>query len=144
MFLIFGKYKNVVIGIIIVIVVILIIYFWGKRNGKKYTPKEVTLPSDLQGAGVPTNWNPSSITDDIYEDLDEIVGVHSAIPYENALTLSNSQLVAVWNDWNKRYFNEFGNKNIVQAIKGETSLWNYDWALATANLVNRYATLNLK
>lgn len=144
MFSIFGKYRNIVIGIIIVIVVVLIIYFWGKRNGKKYTPKDVTLPADTQGTGVPLNWNPATITDDIHEDLDEIVGVHSAIPYENAITLSNSQLVAVWNDWNHRYFNDFGNKNIVQAIKSETSLWNYDWALATKALVERYASLGLK
>lgn len=140
----FGKMKNVIIGIAIILVVILIIYFLGKRKGKKYTPQEVELPNDTQGASVPLNWNPGTITDDIFEDLDEVAGTHSAMPYNNALTLSNSQLVAVWNDWNNRYFESFDNKTMTQAIQGDSSFWNYAWALATESLVKRFDSLGLK
>lgn len=134
--------KIYIIIFLIVVLILLAVFFIGKYKGKQYAPETVILPSDIQGSNVPTNWNPGSITDGIYHDLDTYLS-HDATPYNDALALSNSQLVAVHNDWNKRYFKEFGNMTLVQAIQDESTVWNYAWSSSTGALVNKLKSLGL-
>lgn len=136
-----NKNSQIIILILVVLVVVGIIYWIGKRQGKKYVPDDILIPSDTQSPGTPGMYNPGPITDGLYEDLDEVFGVHEAEPYRAALKLSNSQLAAVYNDWNKRYAKEFDSKTIIQAIQGEYTVWNYDWWLIAGELVRRFKTL---
>lgn len=100
-----------------ILVIILVIYYKGKSAGKKYAPDPVTLPSDTQGNNVPANWNPGTITDALEQDVYGY-GLHNIAPYRDALKLSNSQLVAVHNDWNQRKYSKH-QETLRQAIAVE-------------------------
>lgn len=121
--------------------IIAIIYFVGRGQGRKYVPNDIVIPPDTQQSGTPGMYNPGPATDAIFEDLDEVVGVHETEPYVAAMKLSNSQLAAIYNDWNQRYAKDFKGKTIIQAINGEFTVWNYDWAVIAGQLVNRFRTL---
>jgi len=127
--------------IIIVIVIIIIIYLIYRAYKKKYVQaKDVVLPPDTQGGNI-TNWNAGSYTDAIYNDVNDVFTPHSSLPYESANKLSNSQLVAIYNDWNARYKSKFDNKDIIDAVLGEFTWVNYDWRLAAGAFTERMKTL---
>lgn len=112
-----------------------------RKLSNRYVPaKTVQLPPDIQAGGI-TTFNPGQYTDAIFEDLDEVIGVHEAGPYNEALKLSNSQFVAIYNDWNERYKSKFDNKDIISAIEGEFTAWNYSWASVAGTFVQRMKTL---
>jgi len=127
--------------VIIIVAIIVILYLLYRAYKNRYVPaKDVQLPSDTQAGGI-TTWNPGQYTDSIFEDLDEVAGVHEAKPYTEALNLSNSQMVAIYNDWNSRYKSKFDNKDIIAAIEGEWTVWNYSWTTAAGNFITRMKTL---
>lgn len=127
-----------VIGAILFVIIIAVYFYY---RGKRYTPKDVVLPSDTQAPGTDPNFNPGKYTDAIHEDLTSIFSLHDAAPYRTANTLSNSQLIAIYNDWNHRYAADFGSKNIIDAIKGDYTVWNIDWQEAASAFVSRLETL---
>lgn len=135
------KNSGIIITILIVLAVTGIIWYFAKRSGKKYVPKDIVIPPDTQPNGTSGVYNPGPITDGIYEDLDEVIGVHESEPYTAAMKLSNSQLAAVYNDWNQRYAKDFDNKTIIQAIEGDFSAWNLSWASVVDNLLIRLRSL---
>lgn len=135
------KYKMIIIIIVIILIIAGVIYYIGRNAGGKYVPKDIVIPYDTQAPGTPGIYNPGPVTDGIYEDLKEIVGIHETEPYRAAMKLSNSQLAAVYNDWNQRYAKDFESKTIIQAIQDEMTVWNYSWAIVTGDLVTRFKTL---
>lgn len=135
-----SKYKTVIGVVIGIIIIIAVIYILGRRSIKNRIPKDVELPPDTQ-PGDQTNFNPGPFTDAIYEDISEIIGVHDSQPYQALLGLSNSQLVAVYNDWNQRYYNKY-KQTLTQAIAGESSVWNYSWLSVAGTLIDRLKSLN--
>lgn len=134
--------KNIAIVIVVILIIVAIIYFLGKRAGKKTTPQEVELPSDIQPNEI-TSFNPGPYTDAIFQDVNELFGFRDAEPYNQALGLSNTQLVAVYNDWNQRYLNKVG-KTMTKAIQDETTLWNYSFISAAKTLIDRLKNLKLQ
>jgi hypothetical protein len=137
------EYKNIVIALIVTVIIVLIIYFVGKRAGKKYIPSSVDLPSDTPTGGNYT-FNPGPYTDALYQDIYEKVGLRNKQAYTDFLNLGNSQIVAVYNDWNKRYYSE-DNETLTQAIDGEYfGISIYDWTSIKSQILSRLAALNLK
>lgn len=136
-----NKNKGIVITIFVILVIIGVIYYIGKGAGRKYVPDDIVIPTDTQSPGTPSNWNPGPYTDAIFQDLDEVFGVHEAKPYHAANQLSNSQLAAVYNDFNKRYSKDFDSKTIIQAIESEFTIWNQEWANIAGALVQRFKSL---
>lgn len=127
--------------ITIIIVILLIIYFIWKKFNNRYIPaKDVTLPPDTQSGNI-TTWNPGSYTDAIFNDLNDTFTPHSSTPYVNANQLSNSQLVAIYNDWNERYKSKFSNLDIISAVEGDFTVWNYDWTIVAGAFASRMKTL---
>ena len=138
----FKNYKNTIFLTVAIIAVVLIIYWRGKKAGEKETPKEVPLPIDTQGGNV-TTFNPGPLTDALHDDINEIFGIRNIEPYRELLTISNSQLVAVYNDWNQRYYAE-DSRTLPQAIKHEmTSLFSFTWPTLAETVLDRFKSLNL-
>jgi hypothetical protein len=135
-----AKYKTGLIVMVSIIIIIVIVYILGRRSIKKQIPKEVELPSDTQ-SGNSSNFNPGPYTDAIYEDITEIFGTRDSKPYQDLLGLSNTQLVAVYNDWNQRYYSK-SKETLTQAIAKETTIWNYSWLSVAGTLINRLKSLN--
>lgn len=137
------KYKWVIIAIIVLLIIIYIAY----RQGKSYRPGAVKLPPDIQGNSGNSGgglFDPTQYTDDIWTDIDCIFCFHDPAPYNKALTLSNTQLVAIWNDWNRRYYEKAGNKNFCQSIDGEGGYTSSQaWYNAARTLHDRFISLGL-
>ena len=134
-----GKYSEIIIIVGIIIVAVVLIFFFGKGKGKKWAPDEVKLPPDTQsGSG---DFNPGPYTDDVKKEI-YAWGFRDSTPLEKINALSNSAFVAVYNDWNKRYFTK-DNETLVQAVEKESSLWNYAWDSAKLTFKTRAAQLNL-
>jgi hypothetical protein len=123
------------------ILLLLLVYWLGRRSWRKEAPKDVKLPSDIQGEGTPTNWNPGAYTDALRNELYGW-GLRSAKPYNDVLALSNSQVVAIHNDWNRRYHYEY-KETLRQAIEKEKTVWNYSWVTAAGALIDRLKSLGL-
>lgn len=135
------KYKWIIISIIVLLIIIYIAY----SRGKSYRPTAVTLPPDIQ-TGDQHTFDPTQYTDNIWNDIDCVFCFHDPAPYNAALTLSNTQIVAIWNDWNRRYFEKAGNKNLCQVITGEYTIgfgWNAQWLNAVNNFGARLYALKL-
>lgn len=138
-------FKNKWFWIILVVIgIILFIYLSGRAAGKRFVPKDVQIPIDTQPDGSTSTFNPGPYTDAIFNDIDEIFGFHSSVPYEALNKLSNSGLVAVYNDWNRRYYSK-DNETIVQAIQGEIAIINpfSDFGGIKRAILQRYESLNL-
>jgi len=137
-----GNLKVYIIVGLIVLAIVLAIFFFGRYKGKQYTPDTVQLPPDTQGLSTPSNWNPGTITDALHADLYSVFALRNYQIYDDTAALSNSQLVAVHNDWNKRYFNE-EKETLRQAIDAEVTA--FDTGLrARMNIVkDRLKTLGL-
>lgn len=135
-----AKYKTVIGIVVTIIIIIAVIYILGRRSIKKQIPKDVELPSDTQPGGQ-TNFNPGPYTDAVYEDITEIIGTRDSLPYQALLSLSNTQLVAVYNDWNQRYYTKL-KETLTQAISKEYTIWNYSWTSVAGTLIDRLKSLN--
>jgi hypothetical protein len=139
--------RNYIIIIVFVIVVLAAIglYMLGKKKGKDYVPNFAILPSDTQpnnpGGGQQTVFNPGPYTDALHSDITTLLP-HDSQPYKDVLALSNTQIVAIHNDWNRRYFNE-EKETLRQAISAEYSAWNYSWWSVAGALVDRLRSLGL-
>lgn len=127
--------------IVIIVIIIIVIYLIYRSYKNRYVQaKDVVLPPDTQGGNI-TNWNPGQYTDAIYNDLNDTVSFHSAQPYTDVLGLSNSQTVAIYNDWNDRYKSKFDNKDLISAMEGDFTIWNYSWYTAISTLHNKLKIL---
>ncbi len=133
--------KQIAYLVIAIIAIIAIIFMYGKYKGKQIGPKDVILPSDTQAQGVSSTWNPGFITDALFNDLNSTFSVHDSSVLSDTLLLSNSQLVAVNNDWNQRYYAKSGNETLVQALEGDLSVFNYSWDVDANTLIKRLKTL---
>lgn len=136
-----NQYKWWIIGIGGGIIILAILFVIVYKKGKLWRPDDVKLPPDTQPGGA-TNFNPGPYTEAVWKDLDCIFCTHDAAPYEALMKLSNSQLVSVYNDWNKRYFNK-NNETIIQAMNGDWSGWNLNWEHTLKDALLRFESLNL-
>jgi hypothetical protein len=134
--------KNTLITIVVIGGLVALIYFLGRRSYKKQLPTEVEIPTDYQNPGDTGSFNPGVFTDAIADDLYGWFTLHSAKPYSDVLALSNSHVVAIHNDWNRRYFMKH-KETLYQAIAAESTAWNYAWVSATGSLMKRLKELNL-
>lgn len=133
--------KNILYACLGIIAIALFIYIMGRRSIKKQAPKDVKLPADTQGVNVPKNWNPGPFTDALEQEIYGH-GLRDAQPYNDVLALSNSQLAAIHNDWNKRYYTE-DNETLRTAIEAEKTTWNYSWTTASGAVIERLKSLGL-
>jgi len=142
MFDIFGKYKNVAIGIIIALVIILVIYFWGKRAGKlKANGPEVHYPNG--GNGIPAGWDPKPLAKELHQVMDGLFtlsGTKDAV-FSKLLALPTGDMfTAVYSAFNQLYFAD-GDGTLREWINSEKYT---DFTSNTVeDLNNRFDQLNL-
>lgn len=136
-----NKYKSIIITILVIAGILIGIYLYGQEQGKKYVPNDIIIPPDLQASGTPDVFNAGPYTDALFRDMDCTFCLRDSTPYSAALSLSNSQLAAVYNDWNKRYASQFDGMTIIQAINDERTVTNLGWTELAGALVRRFKSL---
>jgi hypothetical protein len=129
------NFKEILYVIIVLMIVVAIIYFMGKYAGKATPPEVVRLPNDTNPG---LTFNAGPYTDAIHKDIYAGIFTGRTVkPYNDVLLLSDSQLVAIYNDWNKRYFKD-DNENLIQAMRSErSSFWSISWYDVREELINR-------
>jgi hypothetical protein len=100
------------------------------------------LPDDV-GLSQCRSYNPTSLTDALYNDIDCVFCFRNLKPYQDLLALGNCEFVKVHNDWNARYRNK-SNETLRQAIDGEVQGGWTQYASLTDALTARFNSLNLQ
>lgn len=142
-----AAYKNkdlIKYGIGALVVLILSVFFIGKALGKIKgggKPDKVKLPGDTHPGQEGKDWSPGPVTDAVKNLIYSWVG-RNVEPLSNLLELSNTQFVAVWNDWNKRYY-KLDDETLKTALEGENYLPGSPLATTRAAVLNRITKLNL-
>jgi hypothetical protein len=104
--------------VIALVIILVIIFFVGKSYGKNLPPKSIADPKD--NADGTTNYNPTALTDSLFNDIEGIswLTYHDTDPYINLNKLSDTNIVVVMNDWDKRYYNKH-KETLFEAIGNE-------------------------
>jgi hypothetical protein len=124
----------------IVVTVIAIIYFAGRKAGKNASnnPWQAPLPKDdahSTGSSPVDSAKVRTIADDLYADLDKwdwnpFTFTRDVEVYKRFNSLSDTEFVAVYNDWNFRFSSEFSGKSLPAVIKDELG-----WGLGQFNSI---------
>lgn len=107
------------IGVIALLIGALVLFFVLKKKKTVIEPpKPVEITDD---SGNKYNFQPGIYTDALFDEVDRDsrwTG-RSLQPYKDLLALSNAEFKAVSNDWNQRYFQKAGSKNLFQRLADE-------------------------
>lgn len=142
------KQKVIVAGITITIIVIggIAIYFYEK--GKSQTT-QATIPPDTDGNGnlitTPTDTNnDTQIATQIYNDCNGIdwFADHDENIYSNALALSNTDFVAMYNIFNTLYQSKSG-YTLTGIINASYAVPFSPWSASKQAMLARLGNLNL-
>jgi hypothetical protein len=147
------KYRQYFILFGIVLAVAVIIYFTGRRAGKKASdnPWQAPLPTDIGNGSGPSSvdWAKiRSITDDLFSDLEKLDwipmwGTRVIQVYEQWNSLSDTEFVAVYNDFNSRFSSRFSGKSVVVILKDEWSWGSSAFNSLRASIISRCERLKL-
>lgn len=106
-------------------------------------------PNDLQPLSDPGTstavggvWDPTATTNALRQDCYGW-GFRNKPLYATVASYSNGRLVAIYNDWNARFYSEKG-ETLVQAMEAENYGWDlWDTVAADArNIINRLKSLS--
>lgn len=103
----------------------------------------MTGPAEIPTGADGQNYNALPLAQRLYDDITEWIGFRDDSPYKEALTLSDGQLIALHNAWNKNFYGRVGGKTLYQAIEGENGGWFLDFATIREQLLDRLQRLGL-
>lgn len=115
-----------VITIAIILIALYFIYYgYKKYKYWKNLPEEINIPDDdpfkpvTPGSTPSITFNPQPLTDKLYKDISGWAFFNNYEPWQQLSALSDSDIVKIMNDWDKRYYNVW-NETLYQAFSGET------------------------
>jgi len=89
---------------IVVIIIVTVIFFYGRNSASvNKPPKPKDLPNS--GSGIPKGWSPSSSARKIHSSMSGI-GTDTSLLFNTLDPLTDDQLAAVFNEFNRLYSNE--------------------------------------
>lgn len=109
-------------GSIAAIILLLVIFFVGKSYGKNKPPTAIADPNDGN-----TIFDPTSYTDRLYTDINglRLPIIHwfrdDSEIWKLVTSLSDSNLVKIMNDWDKRYYSKW-KQTLATAVAAESFL----------------------
>lgn len=138
-------WKKIVVGLVILLI-IYIIYRQGKKSGELGKVKNTDIPIDVYNGGnvLVDGAKIREMSTLLHDDMKGVNVFWNDDLFQNLAKLSDSELVALDNDFNERYYNE-GEGTFKEWINSQ-QFWWYSGSLA--ELVNevilpRMAGLNL-
>lgn len=148
---IWAKYQKYIIIGVLVLVFFIVVYVMVKKKALSDAVPESVEVTDENGNTV--TFNPGPYTDALYKEMDKDNRIYgrNLQPHLDLLELSSPKFVAVFNDWNKRYFSK-EKRSLVQRYQDEYG-YGFPYSLADADhaaftdvkkkIIDRAKTLNL-
>ena len=143
--------QNIIIAII-VIAILVGIYLWGRNKGKEDFP-DFEVPTD-PGAGadailyVDANFV-QTMTLNLYEDLKgwSFLETYTIATWQDYATASDTNFVAVYNEFNDRYYADLGN-TLIAEIRSERNALRFTIGMtetktSMSQILNKAERLNL-
>ena len=139
------KTKNIlyIAGAILLFLILLSAYFYSK--GKK-TTTIAPLPPDAAGvATASSSADVSKLSSDLYSDMKGIswLANHNEVPYQEALTLSDTDFVKLYNDYNTKYQSLDG-RTLTAWINACSAIPFTPFDTVKTAMISRLGKLNLK
>ena len=135
----------------LVVVFLIAIYFWGRSAGKKAaTGTQAKLPNN--GKGIPINWNPTPTVEKVHKAFNDYFtsALDKQTAFQSLLSLTNDQLIAVYNEFNRKYQGGVKGDTLLQWVKDEwitrdiTSPLGIFATDLKADVIKKFEALNLK
>jgi hypothetical protein len=147
----FVKYKVILISVVAVIAIVLTIYFVGQKAGKRAAdnPWQAPLPTDSENKGTSIDAaRVRAVVDDLYTDLNYLDvlpmwGTRSMAVYQRWNAMSDTEFVAVYNDFNARFSSEFGGKSVRVILKNEWGWGQSGFNALRETIESRFERLKL-
>lgn len=124
---------------VIVITFILVYIITSQVTKRFYLAGPAEVPT---GAGA-ENYNALPLTQKLYDDIYAVFSFRQEAPYRELLALSDAQFIAVYNMWNRTYY-EKDQETLPKAIAGENSGLFTEFKGLQSSLARRFQTLNLQ
>lgn len=139
-----SQIKLIVIGVILLIILVagILLYRSGKKSGA--TKINISNPpsDDAGGAGISTA-EINSLSDEIYRDMDGLNGFgHNTDVWQRFLSLSDTDLVKVYNEFNTDYQAE-SEQTLKEWVYNESTSFQPQWSIIKETVLQRFAKLNL-
>lgn len=140
--------NTAILAIVVVAGVAGFAYYWYRQGAKK--PTIAGLPADQQAGGgssnVPSNnARLEQISEQIYRDGKgfNIFGNHDEVPYQDALALSNTDFVQLYNIWNSLHQAEFS-ETLKGFIEDQWAIPYTPFDTAKSAILKKFDTLDLQ
>ena len=98
-------------------------------------PMQLPVGADAQ------NYNGKPLAERIQVDIYSW-GLRKVAPYKELLSLSDGQLIAVYNAWNENYFGKDG-ETLTAALAGEWSSWTGEFYTLRDQILERFSRLGI-
>lgn len=124
------------VGTIVLLIVVLVIS-WQVYKKIKFTvqqPRPIPLPDDNPLGPFQGSFNPVPLTEKLYQDIRGWKFFNNYEPWKELSALSDTQVVQVMNEWDKRYFSTWG-ETLLEAFSGELRYKVNTW-FSSANFLN--------
>jgi len=124
-------FKKIAAVAVAVVVLIVILQVYRKIKYRVQQPPRIPVPNDNPfGAVTPGSYNPGPLTVKLYEDIRGWKFFNNYAPWKELSELSDTDVVKVMNEWDKRYFATWG-ETLLEAFAGETRYRVNTWFSTT-------------
>jgi len=137
--------QRIGIAVFIIAASATVIYYFYKQGKNSALVNQANLPPDLSpSGGTDSNANLSQIAQRMNADMSglNILGWHDEVPYEDALALSNTDFVQLYNIYNALYQKDSG-QTLTQWINAESYQPLSAWQAVQQAMIQRLTSLNL-
>ena len=97
-------------------------------------------PSAVPTGGGCDDFDPTPYTDAIQDDIYSLFSFRQTQPYKKLLSLADCQVISVWNDWNRRYY-DLDQETLRVAMSNEKTGIEFNYL--RTQIFNRFDRLKL-
>lgn len=126
---------------LIILTGLVLLYLYGRSAGKKKALEDLNQePLPNNGQGIPTGWDPKPVANRLFTVLDGFwtAAATKEPVFQEAYSLTNDQLVAVYNSFNG-LFGSKGKGTLTEWIRDD---WNFSIGGKRDPLIERLVSLN--
>ncbi len=136
------KIKLIIAGAVILLLTILFVIFYRKGKNAGATDLIIVQGNEDTGGVLASESEIKTMAGDMYKDMEgyNYYG-HNIGVFEKALTLSDTDLTRLYNEFNMKYYREKSG-TLVNWVTDEQPIPGSQWSTIRSTLLSRFAKLN--